>query len=157
VGLTADPARGVFHSSVIIEISPGEFDRLQRGELSLPHGWRIEDELFPRLRKADGVMNWAQAFARQAASDLDARDVLVCDTSLPACHALHFLQMACEKLCKASMISAGTDPMQVQRSHASIAKHNRDHVTGTERRGDMPRTRDGQTCCGQLPGAGPEV
>ena len=48
VGLNADPARGVFHSSVVIEITPGEFDRLQRGELSLPHGWRIDDELFPR-------------------------------------------------------------------------------------------------------------
>jgi hypothetical protein len=68
-------------------------------------------------------MNWTQAFARQAASDLDAREVLAADPSLPACHALHFLQMACEKLCKASMISTGTDPMEVQRSHASIAKH----------------------------------
>lgn len=68
-------------------------------------------------------MNWTQAFARQAASDLDAREVLAADPSLPACHTLHFLQMACEKLCKASMISAGTDPMAVQRSHAHIAKH----------------------------------
>jgi len=68
-------------------------------------------------------MTWTQAFARQAASDLDARDVLAADRSLPACHALHFLQMACEKLCKASMISSGSDPMEVQRSHASIAKH----------------------------------
>ena len=68
-------------------------------------------------------MNWAQAFARQAASDLDARDVLAADRSLPACHALHYLQMACEKLCKASMISAGADPADAQRSHASIAKH----------------------------------
>ena len=35
------------------------------------------------------------------------------DRSLPACHSLHFLQMACEKLCKASMLSAGRDPMEV--------------------------------------------
>jgi hypothetical protein len=68
-------------------------------------------------------MNWVQAFARQAASDLDAREVLVADSSLPPCHALHFLQMACEKLCKASMISAGSDPLEIQRSHAFIAKH----------------------------------
>jgi hypothetical protein len=68
-------------------------------------------------------MNWAQAYARQAASDLDAREVLAADQSLPACHALHLLQMACEKLCKASMISTGSDPMEVQRSHAFIAKH----------------------------------
>ena len=68
-------------------------------------------------------MDWAQAFARQAESDLDARELLVADRSLPACHFLHFLQMACEKLCKASMISAGSDPTEVQHSHAYIAKH----------------------------------
>jgi hypothetical protein len=68
-------------------------------------------------------VNWVQAFARQAASDLDARERLVGYNSLPACHSLHFLQMACEKLCKASLISAGSDPMQVQSSHAYIAKH----------------------------------
>ena len=45
VGMAADPARGVFHPTVIIEVSPGEFDRLQRGELSLPQAWRIGDEL----------------------------------------------------------------------------------------------------------------
>jgi hypothetical protein len=68
-------------------------------------------------------MTWTQAFARQAVSDLDARNVLASNQSLPACHALHFLQMAAEKLCKACMISTGSDPMQVQRSHAFIAKH----------------------------------
>ncbi|HSU66193.1 MAG TPA: hypothetical protein VLJ39_04960, partial [Tepidisphaeraceae bacterium] len=68
-------------------------------------------------------MNWVQAFARQAASDLDAREALAASRSLPACHALHYLQMACEKLCKASMIAGGHDPADVQRSHASIAKH----------------------------------
>lgn len=68
-------------------------------------------------------MNWTQAFATQAVSDLDARQLLAVVRSLPACHALHFLQMACEKLCKASMIAAGADPMEVQRSHAYIAKH----------------------------------
>lgn len=68
-------------------------------------------------------MNWVQAFARQAASDLDAREALAAVPSLPACHSLHFLQMACEKLCKASMISAGSDPVEVQRSHAYVAKH----------------------------------
>ena len=68
-------------------------------------------------------MNWDQAFARQAESDLDARELLVASNSLPTCHALHYLQMACEKLCKASMISIGSDPLEVQRSHAYIAKH----------------------------------
>lgn len=68
-------------------------------------------------------MNWVQAFARQAESDLDAREVLITDSTLPVCHSLHFLQMACEKLCKASMISTGSDPAAIQRSHAAIAKH----------------------------------
>ena len=68
-------------------------------------------------------MNWAQAFARQAASDLDAWEALVAVRSRSACHSLHFLQMACEKLCKASMIFSGSDPVAVQRSHAYVAKH----------------------------------
>jgi hypothetical protein len=54
---------------------------------------------------------------------MDARELLVADSALPACHSLHLLQMACEKLCKASMISSGSDPLEVQRSHAYIAKH----------------------------------
>jgi hypothetical protein len=67
-------------------------------------------------------MNWTQAFARQAASDLDAREVLASSPSLPACRSLHYLQMACEKLCKASMIAAGADPEALQESHAYISK-----------------------------------
>jgi hypothetical protein len=47
VGMTADPRRGVFHSSVVIEISPDEFECLQRGELKLPDNWRVGEELFP--------------------------------------------------------------------------------------------------------------
>jgi hypothetical protein len=68
-------------------------------------------------------MNWVQAFARQAKSDLNAREVLLLESTLPACHSLHFLQMACEKLCKASLIKAGADPEDLQASHAYIAKH----------------------------------
>lgn len=47
IGMTADPARKVFHSSIVVEISPEEFERLHRGELQLPHDWQIGDELFP--------------------------------------------------------------------------------------------------------------
>lgn len=67
-------------------------------------------------------MNWIQAFARQAASDLQARDLLAATAALPQCHSLQHLQMACEKICKAAMIAADTDPLEVQRSHAHIAK-----------------------------------
>ena len=67
-------------------------------------------------------MNWKQAFARQAASDLNAHQTLRANKSLPACHSLHYLQMACEKLCKAALIAGGAKPSDVQRSHAHIAK-----------------------------------
>jgi hypothetical protein len=67
-------------------------------------------------------VNWAQAFARQAASDLRARDVIIGDKTLPQCHSLHYLQMACEKICKASMIAGGVNPNDLQTSHAYIAK-----------------------------------
>jgi hypothetical protein len=66
-------------------------------------------------------MNWSPAFARQAVSDLDARETLIADRSLPSCHALHYLQMACEKVCKAAMIAGGVDPNEVKRSHAHIS------------------------------------
>jgi hypothetical protein len=55
VGLSADPARRIFHSSVIVEISPHEFERLTRGELHLPHDWRLGDELFPHASAAAGA------------------------------------------------------------------------------------------------------
>ena len=37
------------------------------------------------------------------------------------CHKLHFLQMACEKLCKAHLIQRGTPPRDLQGSHGYIA------------------------------------
>jgi hypothetical protein len=52
VGMTADPSRGIYHASVIIEITPDEFEQLQRGELVLPCGWQLADELFPRASAA---------------------------------------------------------------------------------------------------------
>lgn len=67
-------------------------------------------------------MDWHIAFARQAHSDLAARDALLSIRSLPACHQLHYLQMACEKLAKAHLIAGGADPLALQRSHAYVAK-----------------------------------
>jgi hypothetical protein len=52
VGFSADPARNVFYSSVIIEVSPKEIESLQRGKLQLPYDWRLGDELFPRISAA---------------------------------------------------------------------------------------------------------
>ena len=42
----------------------------------------------------------SEAFAAQAASDLDAYETLAKST-LPSSHRLHYLQMWLEKLCKA--------------------------------------------------------
>lgn len=41
---------------------------------------------------------------------------------MPACQQLHFLQMACEKICKAHLCGEGTDPAALAASHAYIAK-----------------------------------
>lgn len=66
--------------------------------------------------------DWSRAYARQARADLCARDALCADRTLPACAQLHFLQMACEKLCKAHLCRSGSDPRDLQASHAYIAK-----------------------------------
>ncbi|HEY7118344.1 MAG TPA: hypothetical protein VH475_17275 [Tepidisphaeraceae bacterium] len=65
---------------------------------------------------------WRVAYAKQARSDLYAREALLEDAKLPECHQLHFLQMACEKICKAHLCGQGTDPESLQSSHAYIAK-----------------------------------
>jgi len=67
-------------------------------------------------------IDWSRAFAKQAVADFDARDWLCRSRSLPVCQQLHFLQMACEKLCKAYLCAAGSDPADLQASHAYIAK-----------------------------------
>lgn len=66
-------------------------------------------------------MGWSSAFAKQACSDFDARERL-CTSDLPACHQLHYLQMALEKAAKAHLIAAHADPEKLQTSHAHIAK-----------------------------------
>jgi hypothetical protein len=45
---------------------------------------------------------WRVAYAKQALADLLARERLLEHSDVPECHQLHFLQMACEKLCKQS-------------------------------------------------------
>ena len=44
---------------------------------------------------------WAAAFAAQAQSDWQVCHLLSKQSDLPACHRLHYLQMACEKIAKA--------------------------------------------------------
>ena len=42
------PASGIPYSSIIVEVTPNEFERIRSHELKLPEGWEIGEEL-PRL------------------------------------------------------------------------------------------------------------
>ena len=67
------------------------------------------------------VHEWSVAYAKQARADMAARLQLMRDAALPSCQQLHFLQMACEKLCKSHLCSAGSDPKDLQTSHTYVA------------------------------------
>ncbi len=41
------PASGVY-PSVVVEITPDEFNRVRSGELSLPFGWKLEATALPK-------------------------------------------------------------------------------------------------------------
>jgi hypothetical protein len=64
---------------------------------------------------------WAAAYARQANADFRMFQRLARESPIEACHKLLFLQMACEKLVKAHLCRKGTDPAELQSSHAYIA------------------------------------
>lgn len=65
---------------------------------------------------------WAKGYARQA--DADFKTFMEIQAlSVPRCHVLQFLHMACEKLVKAHLCQGGADLVAVQSSHAYIAKH----------------------------------
>lgn len=64
---------------------------------------------------------WRVAYAKQAIADLRTREKLLEHPDLPDCQQLHFLQMACEKLCKAYLCGQGVDPETLRSSHAYIS------------------------------------
>lgn len=64
---------------------------------------------------------WRVAYARQALADLRAREKLLQYADIPDCQQLHFLQMACEKLCKAHLCGQGIEPEALRGSHAFIS------------------------------------
>jgi hypothetical protein len=39
------PASGLHHSSVILEVTPEEFERIQGNQLELPNGWKLADPI----------------------------------------------------------------------------------------------------------------
>jgi hypothetical protein len=75
------------------------------------------------------VKEWSNAYAHQAKADFTTYQALeglrseaVFGWSIPICHKLQFLQMACEKLAKAHLCTRGTAPASLQGSHAYIFK-----------------------------------
>lgn len=68
--------------------------------------------------------DWARAYARQADADFRAWELYERhpDAVAAECHKLLFLQMACEKSCKAHLIRGGTPPEALQDSHGYVAK-----------------------------------
>lgn len=48
------PQHGITCPSVIIEVTPEEFARIERGELKLPAGWRVEADI-PKPAALAGV------------------------------------------------------------------------------------------------------
>ena len=42
-GFAADPAHGVDYPSVVILLSPEEWQQVEHGDLSLPSGWNLAD------------------------------------------------------------------------------------------------------------------
>ena len=65
---------------------------------------------------------WATAFAKQALSDLDIRDLLA-SRNAAKCHRLHYLQMAAEKLCKAYLLKGHPVNSRNIKTHAVIKRH----------------------------------
>jgi hypothetical protein len=47
------PASGVHYPSVIVEVTPNEFERIRSGELRLPEGWSVGEEI-PRGTHEEG-------------------------------------------------------------------------------------------------------
>jgi len=48
-----DPASGVQYPSVIVEVTPEEFDRIKSRELQLPLGWNLADPIPRETENAD--------------------------------------------------------------------------------------------------------
>lgn len=67
------------------------------------------------------MLTQSEAFAAQAASDLEAYNVLA-DSSLPSSHRLHYLQMWLEKLCKAYLWLPDAGANELRSRHNVVDK-----------------------------------
>ena len=52
VGFGPHPPSGIPFPSVIVEVTPREFDDLKCGKLTLPHGWTLGSQPFARAAAA---------------------------------------------------------------------------------------------------------
>jgi hypothetical protein len=48
-------ASGIFYPSVIVEVTPGEFEQIRGGELKLPNNWRLGPEMPRGVASAVGA------------------------------------------------------------------------------------------------------
>jgi len=66
---------------------------------------------------------WAVGFAVQSRSDWQVYGRLAADQQMPACHELHYLQMACEKIAKAYRCrDTSADLEDLLKRHVGFAK-----------------------------------
>jgi hypothetical protein len=45
LGFDAAPDRGIPFPSIIVEVTPDEYEQIRSGALALPNGWQIGDEI----------------------------------------------------------------------------------------------------------------
>lgn len=68
---------------------------------------------------------WSEAFLAQAKSDWQVYEHLE-KTAFSKCHALHYLQMATEKLAKAYLLKGRTDIKNVRSTHQALTRYLQD-------------------------------
>ena len=54
IGFGPLPSSGLYYSSIIVEVTPDEFEKIRSEEWSLPHGWKI-GELIPRSQTVEST------------------------------------------------------------------------------------------------------
>jgi hypothetical protein len=75
------------------------------------------------MKNAERRAAFADAFYRQAVSDWGVYELLAATANMPACHALHYLQMACEKLAKADRLrDTESDLNELLSKHTGFTK-----------------------------------
>lgn len=74
------------------------------------------------MPNSDDARRWQIAFAKQAQAEFKAWQHLESSADIAGCAKLHMLQMVCEKLAKAHLCANGSNPDEIQSSHAYVAK-----------------------------------